>query len=214
MAAAIEFKLFAPNNKAAILLGSFSQWEEIALEKDERDYFRTQIQLADGIYQYKFRVESQSPCFQPDEWVEVNHPYATELDRTTHTSVVRIKAGARIIDTYVWKHDDTKLPENQELVIYELHVADFVGADGGDKISKFQQVIEKLDYLGDLGINAIELMPVNEYPGDYSWGYQVRDFFAVESSYGTTADLKQLIDECHARGIRVIIKKWVETPSF
>ena len=89
MAAAIEFKLFAPNNKAATLLGSFSKWEEIALEKDERGYFRTLIQLEDGIYQYKFRVQSQSPCFELDEWVEVNDPYATEIDRTTHTSTIR-----------------------------------------------------------------------------------------------------------------------------
>ena len=116
MAAAIEFKLFAPNNKAATVLGSFSKWEEIPLEKDDRGYFRTKIQLADGIYQYKFRVQSQSRCFEPDEWVEVNDPYATEIDRATHTSAVRIKAGERIIDTYVWKHDDTELPENEELL--------------------------------------------------------------------------------------------------
>ncbi|MEG4217741.1 alpha-amylase family glycosyl hydrolase [Microcoleus sp. Pol14C6] len=205
MAAAIEFKLFAPNNKAAKLLGSFSQWAEIPLEKDDKGYFRTNIKLEDGIYQYKFRVQSQSPCFEPDEWVEVNDPYATEIDRTTDTSTVRIKAGARIIDTYVWQHDDKELPNNEELVVYELHVADFSGSDGSDSCSKFQQVKEKLDYLCDLGINAIELMPVNEYPGDYSWGYKVRDFFAVESSYGATADLKQLIDECHGRGIRVIL---------
>jgi 1,4-alpha-glucan branching enzyme len=56
-----------------------------------------------------------------------------------------------------------------------------------------------------LGINAIELMPVKEYPGDYSWGYNPRYFFATESSYGSTAELKHLIDECHARGIRVIM---------
>ncbi|WP_445302239.1 alpha-amylase family glycosyl hydrolase [Microcoleus sp. F4-D5] len=56
--------------------------------------------------------------------------------------------------------------------------------------------MEKLDYLCDLRINAIELMAVNEYPGDYSCGYKVRDFFAVESSYGGTADVKRLIDEC------------------
>lgn len=205
MAAAIEFKLFAPNNKAATLLGSFSQGEEIPLTKDDRGYFRTTIELADGIYQYKFRVQSQSPCFEPDEWVEVNDPYATEIDSTARTSAIRIKAGKRIIDTYIWQHDDKELPENEELVIYEMHVADFSGADGCDRGSKFQQIIEKLDYLCDLGINAIELMPVNEYPGDYSWGYKVRDFFAVESSYGTTADLKQLIDECHGRGIRVIM---------
>jgi 1,4-alpha-glucan branching enzyme len=77
--------------------------------------------------------------------------------------------------------------------------------DGSDSGGKFQQVREILDYRCDLGINAIELMPVKEYPGDYSWGYKVRDFFAVESSYGATADLKQLIDECHRRGLRVIL---------
>ncbi|WP_445301571.1 alpha-amylase family glycosyl hydrolase [Microcoleus sp. MOSTC5] len=180
-------------------------WKEIALEKDDRGYLRTKIQLEDGIYQYKFRIQSQSPCCEADEWVEVNDPYATEIDRTTNTSTIRIKAGARIIDSYVWQHDDKKLPENEELVIYELHVADFSGADGSDSGGKFQQAIEKLDYLCDLGINAIELMPVNEYPGDYSWGYKVRDFFAVESSYGATADLKQLIDECHGRSIRAIL---------
>jgi 1,4-alpha-glucan branching enzyme len=197
MVAAIEFTLFAPNNKAATVLGSFSVWEEIALEKDDRGYFRTKIKLQDGIYQEKVRVQSQSPCFEPDEWVEVNDPYPTEINRTTHTSTIRIKAGARIIDTYVWQHDDKKLPQNEEFVIYELHVADFFGPDNSDSGGKFQQVSEILDYLCDLGINAIELMPVNEYPGYYSWGYKVRDFFALESSYGATADLKQLIDDCH-----------------
>jgi 1,4-alpha-glucan branching enzyme len=66
-------------------------------------------------------------------------------------------------------------------------------------------VIEKLDYLCELGINAIELMPIKEYPGDHSWGYNPRYFFATESSYGTTDGLKRLIDECHARGIRIIM---------
>ncbi|WP_333431003.1 alpha-amylase family glycosyl hydrolase [Microcoleus sp. MON2_D5] len=87
-----------------------------------------------------------------------------------------------------------------------MHVADFSGRDGSESGGKFQQVREKLDYLCDFGINAIELMPVNEYPGDYSWRYKVRTFFALESSYGATADLKQLIDECHGRGIRVLLE--------
>ncbi|WP_317623936.1 glycogen-binding domain-containing protein [Oscillatoria nigro-viridis] len=89
MAAAIELKLFAPNNTAATLRGSFCKWAEIPLEKDDKVYFRTNIKLEDGIYQYKFRVQSQSPGFEPDEWLEVNDPYATEINRTTDTRQVQ-----------------------------------------------------------------------------------------------------------------------------
>jgi 1,4-alpha-glucan branching enzyme len=99
---------------------------------------------------------------------------------------VRIKDGKRIVDAYVWQHDDTPLPDNHEIVIYEMYVADFYGGeDDPYKRGKYQDAIAKLDYLSELGINAIELMPVNEYPGDYSWGYKVRHFFATESSYGS-----------------------------
>ena len=63
---------------------------------------------------------------------------------------------------------------------------------------------EKLDYLSDLGINAVELMPVKEFPGK-SWGYNLRSLFAVDSGYGPPEELCRLVDECHGRGIRVII---------
>ena len=205
MANPIEFKLFAPNNKEAALIGSFSDWKEIPMQKSEDGYFRTQVELADGVYQYKFRVQSKSPSFELDQWVDVIDPYAMDID-AAQNSVVRIKNGEKFVDTYIWQHDDKPLPANQELVIYELHVADFSGGEDDPHVrGKFKDVIDKLDYLRELGINALELMPVNEYPGDYSWGYKVRHFFAVESSYGSTEDLKRLIDECHARGIRVII---------
>jgi 1,4-alpha-glucan branching enzyme len=120
--------------------------------------------------------------------------------------IVHVKDGERIVDTYVWQHDDEPLPADHELVIYELHVGDFSGGEDDPYVrGKYKHVIEKLDYLCELGINAIELMPVKEYPGDHSWGYNPRYFFATESSYGSTSGLKNLIDECHARGIRVIM---------
>jgi 1,4-alpha-glucan branching enzyme len=144
----------------------------------------------------------------PTQWVDVTDPYATDIDELSgkDNGIVRIKDGERITDTYVWQHDDKPLPADQELVIYELHVADFSGGED-DRYArgKYKHVIEKLDYLCELGINAIELMPLKEYPGDYSWGYNPRHFFATESSYGSTEELKKLIDECHGRGIRVII---------
>lgn len=206
MGTPIEFKLFAPYNKGAALIGEFSNWEEIPMEKGEDGYFRTQVELEDGSYQYKFKIQSKSWFVEPDQWLEIVDPYATDIDNPTQNGIVRIKDGDRIVDTYVWQHDDKPLPSDRELVIYEVHVADFSGGEDDPYArGKYKHVVEKLDYLCDLGINAIELMPVKEYPGDYSWGYNPRYFFATESSYGTTEGLKNLIDECHGRGIRVIM---------
>ncbi len=206
MTSSIEFKLFAPYNNGATLKGCFSDWSEISMQKDEQGYFCTSVELEDGVYQYKFRVQSKSWFLEPDEWVEISDPYATDIDDASQNSVVEIKNGQKIVDTYVWQHDDHPLPSNEELVIYELFVGGFTGGENDNKErGKFQNVIEKLDYLRELGINAIELMPIQEYPGDNNWGYTPRHFFAVESSYGSSTDLKRLIDECHGRGIRVLI---------
>jgi 1,4-alpha-glucan branching enzyme len=202
----IEFKLFAPYNKEAAVIGSFSDWQPIAMDKEDDGYFRTEIELKDGEYEYKFRVRSCSWFLEPDEWVEIVDPYATNIAPETQNGTVTIKDGAKIVDTYVWMHDNKPLAADHKLVIYELHIGDFSGGEDDPKTrGKYQHVIEKLDYLLDLGINAIELMPVKENPGTYSWGYSPVHFFAAESNYGTSYQLKQLIDECHGKGIRVLI---------
>ncbi|MDX2098723.1 MAG: alpha-amylase family glycosyl hydrolase [Leptolyngbyaceae cyanobacterium bins.59] len=206
MISSIEFELFAPYNNAAFLLISSSDWQEMPMQKGEDGYFRTQVDLEDGYYQYKFRIQTKSWHLEPDQWVEVNDPYVTEIDLKTQNGIVRVKEGQLIIDTYVWQYDDRPLPQNEELIIYEMHVSDFSGGEADeDPRGNFRHVVEKLDYLCELGINAIELMPITEYPGTYRWGYLVRHYFAPESNYGPPEDLKRLIDECHARGIRVFM---------
>ncbi len=208
MTSSIEFKLFAPYNRGAALTGSFCDWKELPMRKDKDGYFRVNVELEDGIYQYKFRIQSKSWFLEPDQWIDVTDPNATNVDGMSEheNAIVNIKNGKQIVDNYVWRHDDHPLPADHELVIYEMHVADFSGGEDDPlQRGKYKHVIEKLDYLCELGVNAIELMPVKEYPGDYSWGYNPRHFFAPESSYGSTADLKHLIDECHGRGIRVIM---------
>jgi 1,4-alpha-glucan branching enzyme len=194
----IEFKVFAPRNEAIHLIGSFSDWQDIPMEKGEDGYFRVNVDLKDGNYQYKLRVKHQ------EEWIEINDPYMTEMDRKTQNGILHIKDGERILDTFVWQNDDRSLPENRDLIVYEMHIADFCSANPSDP-TKFKQALDKLDYLSELGINAIALMPVTEYAGDYRWGYMPQHFFALESSYGKPADFKHFIDECHARGIRVFI---------
>ena len=125
MPSSIEFKLFAPYNEKATLKGCFSDWSELPMQRDEEGYFRTSVDLEDGVYQYRFRVQSKSYFLEANEWVDVCDPYATDIDDPSQNSVVRIKDGEKIIDTYVWQHDDRPLPGNDELVIYELFVGGF-----------------------------------------------------------------------------------------
>jgi maltooligosyltrehalose trehalohydrolase len=84
-------------------------------------------------------------------------------------------------------------------IIYELHIGTFTPR------GTFVSAIEKLDYLADLGITHVELMPVCEFSGNWGWGYDGVDLFAPHHSYGTPGDLKRLVDQCHARGIAVLL---------
>ncbi len=90
--------MFAPRNEGAALIGSFSEWKEISMVKSEDGYFHAQLKLKDGIYEYKFRVQSKSPKFENDEWVNVIDPNATDVNETEKSSMVRIKDGQRIIE--------------------------------------------------------------------------------------------------------------------
>ena len=203
----IELTLFAPYNEEAVVLGDFSDWEAVPMDKGEDGVFRIRLELEDGSYRYRFRVRSKSWFYEADSWVEVVDPYAGEVeDSAEGAGILRVSGGERILDAYRWQHDDKPLPADHQLVIYELHVGDFSGGDGDAGSSgSFRDVIAKLDYLQDLGVNALELLPLAEYPGGHSWGYNPRHFFAPESSYGKPEDLKELVDRCHERGIRVLL---------
>ena len=203
----ITFELFAPYNESVKLLGDWNDWQPVPMKRNDAGVWQAEVALSDGNHQYKFEVVSQSP-FAHDQMVTVADPKAVEFTLDSHeNSIIKIKDGKPFITTYQWKHDDVPLPPNEKLIIYELHVGDFRGGPGDsrDKPGDFQSMIEKLDYLVDLGINAVELMPINEFPGHYSWGYSARSIYAVENSYGSPDDLCELVDECHARGIRVIL---------
>ena len=101
-------------------------------------------------------------------------------------------------DEYSWQNNDFRIKDIDNLLIYELHLRDFTST------SDLNGVMSRLDYLEGLGINAIELMPVQEFDGNDSWGYNPCFFFAMDKAYGTKGMYKRFIDECHNRGIAVL----------
>src|ERR1700722_2468881 len=197
-----ELALFAPYNEIVQLLGSWNNWQPTEMTRHDDGWWRADVELPDGEYQYKFRVKSTS-YFCNGEMVEIFDPYALSLTTDEReASIFVIRNGQREWVNYKWKHDETPLPANGELVIYELHVGDFPGKAEGQ--GNFADVIARLDYIAELGVNCIELMPVKQFRGK-GWGYCLASLFGVENRYGRPEDLCRFLDECHGKGIRVII---------
>lgn len=110
------------------------------------------------------------------------------------------------LNSYDWKVSDFKGVEPENLIIYELLFRDFTGTEGkalGN--GTVRAAIEKIPYLKSLGVNAVELMPITEFNGNNSWGYNPNFYFAPDKAYGTPDDYKEFIDECHRNGIAVIL---------
>jgi len=202
----IELSLFAPTITHASVMGDFSDWGDRKMTKYADGTWRLTFNVPDGDYEYKFRVRTKSWFYKPGQWVTITDPMATRISSENGNGILRVRGGRAVVDEYRWRHDHVLLPPNNQLIIYELHVADFTGGEEDPhERGQFKHVTTRLDYLADLGVNCLELLPIKEFPGDYSWGYTPQYLFAPESAYGPTEDLKRLIDEAHARGMRVIL---------
>ncbi|BCH56487.1 malto-oligosyltrehalose trehalohydrolase [Agrobacterium vitis] len=107
---------------------------------------------------------------------------------------------SEVIDpAYDWQQTQWQGLPWEEIVIYELHVGSFTPA------GTFIAMIERLDHLKNLGVTALQLMPINDFPGRWNWGYDGVLPYAPDSSYGRPEDLKRLVDEAHARGICIFL---------
>lgn len=110
------------------------------------------------------------------------------------------------INDYDWEVTDFKGVDKSNLIIYELLLRDFTGTEGkADSNGTIRKAMEKIPYLKELGINAVELMPIMEFNGNISWGYNTNFYFAPDKIYGTPDDYKAFIDACHKNGIAVIL---------
>lgn len=163
-----------------------------------------EIPEADTGYWYTFIPE----CKVGDQYlfaVKIGDEYANRID--PYARQVTNSVGHAVVadPEFHWQDDDFQLPPKNELVIYELHIGTFGKDACEDQPGTLSAATRQLDYLKRIGVNCIEVMPVAEFAGDFSWGYNPAHIFAVESSYGGPKALKKFVREAHKRGIGVIM---------
>ncbi len=206
--------LYAPMKNYVFAIGDFSNWEinDDVYMKRSSDGSRYWVQLnnleAGKEYIYQYFIDGNLKVGDPyadkvsDPW---NDQY---ISSATYPDLIDYPAGktngiATVFQTaqtpYEWQITDFQAPDQDNLVIYELLIRDFTTSH------TFQSLIDTLNYLDRLGVNAIELMPVSEFEGNLSWGYNPNYYFAVDKYYGPKDTFKSFVDAAHERGIAVIM---------
>ncbi|HOE00127.1 MAG TPA: carbohydrate-binding protein [Kiritimatiellia bacterium] len=189
----VTFRTWAPNATSVGVRGSFNSWGTTALVKDTpggnwNGYWSVDVPKAKAGDQYKFKINS----------TDKKDPRALRQVNSAGNSIVYDQKafdwGGAANFNAIWRND---------LVIYEMHVGTFNAESWLP--STFDQCIEKIPHLKKLGVSAVQLMPVMEFPGDRSWGYNASDPYAVESSFGGPDGLKRFVKACHENGIAVLM---------
>ena len=196
----VTFALRAPQKPYVSLVGDFNHWNARAhpLVTDGRGTWWVTLEHPGPTrYGYFVAIDGQSHTW-------VGDPYATELRWGEEHPWAFLPAARQ---NYEWTDGDWRTPALRDTVIYELNVRDFAGAwiDNRATFGTFERLMEQLDYLAGLGINAIEIMPIQAFPGESSWGYNPVFYFSIAETYGGPADLKRFVDRCHALGMAVIL---------
>lgn len=191
----VTFRTWAPNATAVSVRGSFNGWGGTALAKDLpggtwNGHWSLDSSRARAGDEYKFQINNTSG------WRK--DPRGKRVVNSSGNSIVynpqAFNWGAATNFNPIWRND---------LVIYEMHVGTFNGEDWLP--STFDECTEKIPHLKALGISAVQLMPVMEFPGDFSWGYNPSDPYAVESAFGGPDGLKRFVKACHENGIAVLM---------
>ncbi len=209
----VLLSLYAPEKEYAFVIGEFNNWQTVEdgfmnRTPDGKHYWIELSGLTPGQeYAYQYFVDGEVKIGDPycekvlDPW---NDQY---ISNSTYPNLKSYPAGQDGIvsvfqteqDEYEWQNTGFEQPAVTDLIVYELLVRDFTSQH------TYLSLIDTLGYLKNLGINAIELMPVNEFEGNLSWGYNPNFYFAPDKYYGPKNTLKQFIDACHGEGIAVIL---------
>jgi len=182
----MRFRLWAPAARhVELCLEDVGKVKGLPLEARDQGWFEVVTDAAKPGSLYRFRIDGEQ---------EVPDPASRFQPRDVH-------GPSEVIDSHAfdWQDDAWLGRRWEEAVLYELHVGAFTPS------GKFSSVDEHLEYLADLGVTALELMPISDFPGQRNWGYDGVLPFAPDSTYGRPDDLKQLVQAAHARGMMVLL---------
>ena len=190
----VAFRVWAPNAEQVSVIASFNNWEggKHPMEDEGNGYWYLNVAEARVKDQYRFLLSTPKGDFRRID------PYAREVTNSVGNAIVHDPS-------FNWQGDDFQMASWNELIIYELHVGTFNDEENPNRPSKFPSVSARLEYLQKLGVNAIEIMPIGEFAGDRSWGYNPSHIFSVEMTYGGPVAFKQFVKRAHQQGIAVIL---------
>lgn len=188
------FRTWAPFASSVSVAGNFNGWNSVDAQMvpEGNGWYSLDVRGATPGNQYKFVVRNGTQTL----WR--NDPRARVLTNSNGNSIIYNPSA------FQWTSSGFSTPAWNSTVIYQMHIGTFNDLPGGTP-GTFMSAIQRLDYLQDLGINTVQLLPIHEFPGDYSWGYNPSYPFSVEQAYGGPDNLKRFIDEAHKRGIAVIL---------
>lgn len=188
------FRVWAPHADRVFVMGDFNGWSKTdsPMENEGSGYWYADIAGAKAGQEYKFLVQNGELDLERID------PYARQITNSVGSGIIYDPDG------FDWQGDDFVIPAHNELIIYEMHIGSFFTTEDGQPGS-FDTALEKLDHLVRLGVNAVQVMPIAEFAGDYSWGYNPAHIFAVESAYGGPDGFKNFVREAHRRGLAVIL---------
>ncbi len=202
--------VWAPNATALAVIGDFCAWNTAAAAP--------LMPMGGGLWEglvaglmangrYELLVTRDTTPASPPGDDPVNHRLDVAARDTDDSSLDNKTNKSWVVDTIQnWRPFST--PGFDDLIIYQCHVGTFACRGDGlvaqDGVASFAQLMTKIGYIRELGFNAIELLPIQEFRANRSWGYNPSFFFALDSAYGDPASLRALVDACHASGLAVI----------
>ncbi|WP_137904811.1 alpha-amylase family glycosyl hydrolase [Chryseobacterium sp. 2VB] len=210
----VGLALYAPGKSFVHVIGSFNNWtvnDTYLMKKDTTNPDLYWIELngitPQQLYTFQYRTNDLRKVADPyspqilssydDPWISAStYPNLPVFPAGQGFEVSTFKTGQT---AYNWQVTNFQRPAKQDLIVYELLLRDFT------QEKNWQSLINKISYLKNLKINAIELLPIMEFDGNLSWGYNTSFHYALDKAYGTPEKFKEFVDVCHQNGIAVIL---------